>query len=64
MSRVGMNYYMVGIGDNLNEAECSAFLHLHQENRKIMSVKGQTFILDSRLNRVSLNNIVQEIIHE
>ncbi|HHT24704.1 MAG TPA: flavodoxin family protein [Clostridiaceae bacterium] len=64
MSRQGMTYFMVGIGDDLNEAEHSAFLSLHQENRKIMSVKGQTFILDSRMDKVSLNNIVQEIIHE
>jgi multimeric flavodoxin WrbA len=63
MSGQGMDYYMVGIGDKLKEVERAAFFFLHEENRKIMSVKGQAFILDSRLDQVSLDKIAQEIAH-
>lgn len=60
----GMNYYMVGVADNLSEAERTAFLSLHEENRKIMNVKGQTFILGSKLNRTVIDKIAQEIVRE
>jgi multimeric flavodoxin WrbA len=61
MSRQGMSYYMIGIGDKLNEAEKSAFLMLHEENRIIMNVKGKAFILDIGLNRISIDTIAKEI---
>ena len=64
MSGQGMNHYMVGIGDNLSEAEKMAFLDLHAENRKIMSAKGQAFILESRPEQALINKIAQEIVHE
>ncbi|MGI6690460.1 MAG: flavodoxin family protein [Christensenellales bacterium] len=60
----GMRYDMVGIGYHLSEAERSAFLYLHNENRNIMSAEGQAFIVDSRLNQASLDKIVREIVYE
>ncbi|NLJ71215.1 MAG: flavodoxin family protein [Clostridiaceae bacterium] len=59
-----MNYYMVGIMDDLHETERSAFLFFHKENCNIMNVKGQAFILDSISNKDSLEKIVQEIVYE
>ena len=59
----GMNYYMVGIGDKLNEEEKSAFINLHEENRNIMNTKGQAFIIDSELNKKAIATIAQEIIN-
>ncbi len=61
MNGPGMEYYMVGIGDKLEKAEKEAFFFLHKENRNIMDVKGQAFILDSVLDTVSLDRIAQEI---
>lgn len=63
MSNQGMNFYMVGIGDNLSETEKSAFLSLHEENRKIMNVKGQTYILGSKANQSMMERIAKEMIH-
>lgn len=59
----GMNYYMVGIGDKLNEEEKSAFLYLHKENINIMNTKGRAFILNSGLNKEAIATIAQEIIN-
>ncbi|MGI6696953.1 MAG: flavodoxin family protein [Christensenellales bacterium] len=64
MSGRGMNYYIVGIGDKLSEAERSAFLFLYKENRNIMSAKGQAFILGSRPDQAMIDKIAQEIAHE
>lgn len=64
MSGQGMNYYMVGIGDELSAAERAAFLSLHEENRKIMSAQGQAFILSGRSGQASINKIAQEIVYE
>ena len=63
MSGQGMNYYMVGIGDELSEAERSAFFFLHEENRHIMNVKGRAFLLDNKASRTSIDKIAQEIAH-
>ena len=63
MSGQGINYYMVGIGDQLSEEERAAFFYLHEENRNIMSVKGRAFILDSKLDTVSVDKIAKEIAH-
>ncbi|MDI9472843.1 MAG: flavodoxin family protein [Tissierellia bacterium] len=64
MSGSGMNYFMVGIGDKLKETQRSAFISLHEENRKIMSAKGKAFILDEGANKASMIKIAQEIVHE
>jgi multimeric flavodoxin WrbA len=63
MSGQGMNYYMVGIGNELSETERSAFFFLHKENRQIMNVNGRAFILDAGANKASIDNIVEEIAH-
>lgn len=60
----GMRYYMIGVGDKLSEAEQKAFLSLHAENRKIMDVQGQAFILDSRFDKSALEQVAKEISHE
>ncbi len=57
-------YYLLGIGDNLSRAEESAFFQFHEENRKIMDVKGRAFILSSRPDRLALEKIAREICHE
>lgn len=59
-----IRYYMIGVGDKLNEAEQRTFLSLHEENRKIMDVKGKAFILESGLDKGSLEKIAKEISHE
>lgn len=59
----GMNYYMVGIGDNLSEEEKSAFLYLHKENINIMNTKGRALIINSELNKEAIATIAQEIIN-
>ncbi|NMD37771.1 MAG: flavodoxin family protein [Christensenellaceae bacterium] len=64
MSGQGMNYYMVGTGNNISEAEKSAFLYLHEENINIMSAKGRAFVLDKGFNRELINKTAQEILHE
>ncbi|HHX13432.1 MAG TPA: flavodoxin family protein [Clostridiales bacterium] len=64
MNIPSLNFYLVGVGDDLSEAERSAFLFLNEENRNIMNVKGRTFILDSSLDKVSLDKIAREIAHE
>lgn len=58
-----MNYYMVGVGDNLSEAERSAFFALHEENRIIMNVEGSAFFLDNRTNNSSIETIAKKIAH-
>ena len=63
MNGQGMNYYMVGIGDNLSETERSAFLFLHEENRNIMNVKGKAFLIHSRPVQAVIDKIAQEIAH-
>jgi hypothetical protein len=63
MHNRNMRYYMVGIGSGLSERERSTFLFLHEENRKIMDVKGRAFILEDPTNQVALAQITQEIIH-
>jgi multimeric flavodoxin WrbA len=63
MSGQTMNYYMVGVGDKLSEAERSAFFALHKENRIIMNVEGSAFILDSRTDNASIEAIAKEIAH-
>ena len=60
----GLRYYMIGIGDKMSETEQKAFLSLHAENRKIMDVKGQAFILDSSMDKSALEQIAKEISHE
>ena len=60
----GIRYHMIGVGDKLSEAEKKAFLYLHAENRKIMDVQGQAFILDSRFDKNALEQIAKEISHE
>lgn len=60
----GIRYHMIGVGGKLSEAEKKAFLTLHAENRKIMDVQGQAFILDSRFDNSALEQIVKEISHE
>lgn len=57
-------YYLVGIGDKVSQAEESAFLQLHEENRKIMDVKGRAFILNNRSDSFALEKIAREISHE
>ncbi|MDI9520431.1 MAG: flavodoxin family protein [Bacillota bacterium] len=64
MTGQGMGYCMLGIGDDLSEAEQAAFLYLHAENRKIMSARGRAFILESRPEEALINKIAQEITHE
>jgi multimeric flavodoxin WrbA len=64
MSGQGMNYYMLGIANSLSEAEKSAFLFLHDENRKIMSAKGKAYILDNEENELLIRKIAGEIVHE
>ena len=64
MSGQGMDYYMVGIGDNLSAAEQAAFLSLHAENRNIMSAKGKAFLLHSKPDQTIIDKIAQEIVHE
>lgn len=64
MSGQGIDYYMVGIGDNLSVAEQAAFLSLHAENRNIMSAKGKAFLLKSKPNQALISKIAQEIVHE
>ncbi len=60
----GLRYYMIGVGNKLSEAEQKAFLALHTENRKIMDVKGQAFILDSSMDKSGLEQVAKEISHE
>ncbi|MGI6742233.1 MAG: flavodoxin family protein [Eubacteriales bacterium] len=64
MSNQGINYYMVGIGDNISEAEKAAFLFLHEENIKIMNVKGKAFIFDSINSKQTLDEMAREIIND
>jgi multimeric flavodoxin WrbA len=64
MNGQGMDYYMVGIGDNLSEIERSAFLFLHGENRNIMNTKGKAFLLHSSPDQAMIDKIAQEIAHE
>ncbi|NMA00093.1 MAG: flavodoxin family protein [Clostridiaceae bacterium] len=63
MSGQRMNYYMVGVGDKLSEAERSAFFALYEENRIIMNVEGIAFILDSRTNNTLIEAIAKKIAH-
>ncbi|MGI6608299.1 MAG: flavodoxin family protein [Erysipelotrichaceae bacterium] len=54
-------YYMVGIKENLTEEEKSAFIQLHSENIKIMSVKGKVFTVDNIIDKKTTDRIVKEI---
>ncbi|MGI6506898.1 MAG: flavodoxin family protein [Saccharofermentanales bacterium] len=63
MSGQDMNYYTVGIGNGISEAEQSAFKFLCKENRHIMNVNGRTFILDNEATKASIDKIAQEIAH-
>lgn len=60
----GMTYFMIGVRNRLSQAESSAFLSLHGENRHIMNTQGRAFIVDSVDLQDSLKQIAQEILHE
>lgn len=64
MAGQGMDYYMIGIGDSLSQAERFAFLSLHRENRHIMNTQGLAYILESGADQTILDKIAQEILHE
>ena len=64
MSGEGMDYYLVGVGDQLSEAERAAFLFLHEENRRIMNVTGRAFIISCNPDGVSIDQIVQGVSDE
>ena len=64
MSNKELRYYMVGFGDNISEAEQTAFLCLHKENQIIMNVSGKAFICDSLADKQAINIIAREIVDE
>ncbi|MDI9497287.1 MAG: NAD(P)H-dependent oxidoreductase [Bacillota bacterium] len=61
MTGPGLRYYMVGIGNTSSAAERSAFLSLHEENRRIMDVEGRAFILDDVRDPAAMRQIAGEI---
>jgi multimeric flavodoxin WrbA len=64
MTGQGMRYYMVGVGNDLSEAERAAFLFLHEENRHIMNTTGRAFLLGSQPDHPVIDQIIKEIDHE
>lgn len=58
-----MCYCMVGIEDGSSGAERSAFMFLHDENRRIMDVRGRAFVLNDGRDRAALARVAKEICH-
>lgn len=57
-----LEYYMIGIKDNVTETEKFGFKKLHSENIKIMSVSGKSFVINSKLE--SIGKVIKEILYE
>ncbi len=64
MRIANLQYYMIGYKEGLTYQEREAFLKLHKENIKIMNVLGKGYIIEGKIEKDKINNIIKEIIND
>jgi len=59
-----LEYYLIGIKNNINEKGTSIFIELHKENVKIMGVLGRALVIEGKSLKKVIGMALGDVVYE